>query len=181
MNLPQKYKWLLSEPGPKMILEGLKIYGIKEIPGEKSNAIILGWAKEFDIEDIYTNDDVAWCALAHAHVAKAAGKEVPYKRYELLRAKSWMESFGEEIDLEDAMLGDTVVFKRPGGYHVAQYIGEDKDNIHCLGGNQSNAYNITRIPKIRLVAVRRPLYKNKPANIRKIHLEPAGEISVNEA
>ena len=57
--LPQQYKWLENETGPKMLIEALKCYGVTEIPGAKSNDIIMLWAKELGIEKQYTNDDTA--------------------------------------------------------------------------------------------------------------------------
>jgi cell wall-associated NlpC family hydrolase len=79
------------------------------------------------------------------------------------------------------MLGDTLVFKRPGGGHVGIYVGEDSQCYHVMGGNQSNAYGFTRIAKGRLVAARRPKYINQPENVRVIHLAATGAISKDEA
>lgn len=179
MNLPAQYQWLLQEPGPRMIIEGLKFYGIKEIKGQKSNPIIIQWAKDFGIYHIYKNDDDAWCALAHAAVAKNAGKPVPFRGYELLRAKSWLQ-WGEEVPIGEQMYGDTVIFKRPKGYHVGLDIGEDEDCIHTMGGNQGDMYCIVRMPKSRLVGVRRLYQVAMPPNIRKINLYPTGAISTDE-
>jgi hypothetical protein len=44
--LPKMYQWLNDEDAPRMLVEGLKFYGIKEMVGKKHNPIILGWAKE---------------------------------------------------------------------------------------------------------------------------------------
>jgi hypothetical protein len=55
MKLPKKYEWLLAEPGPKMLVEFLKIYGTTETPGNRDNPIILEWAKEAGIKD-YKHD-----------------------------------------------------------------------------------------------------------------------------
>ena len=80
------------------------------------------------------------------------------------------------------MLGDILVFKRDGGGHVGFYIGEDNDCYHVLGGNQSNAMNVTRILKSRLFQARRTAWSiAQPANVRKIILDPKGKISTNEA
>lgn len=181
MTLPRYYEWLLQEPGPRMIVEALKFYGIKEIKGKKSNPVIMGWAKEFGLHaHIFDNDDTAWCALAHAKVAKDAGKPVPFKNYELVRAKSWL-NWGEEVPIGEQLFGDTLIFQRPDGHHVGLDIGEDEDCMHTLGGNQSDAYCIVRIPKSRLIGVRRMYKTGMPSNVRKITLYPTGVISSNEA
>lgn len=178
--LPFDYRWLQAEPGPKMLIEALKLYGIKEIPGAKSNPVIMGWAKHLGVDNIYKNDDDAWCSVAHAFVATSAGKEVPMKGYDLLRAKEWA-NFGNPMPLMSAMLGDTLIFNRPGGYHVGLYVGEDYNAYHVLGGNQSNQYGFTRISKDRLFRVRRPVFKTGvPANLRKVTLSVSGELSQNE-
>jgi uncharacterized protein (TIGR02594 family) len=176
--IPEKYKWLESEPGPKMLLEGLKIYGTAELVGPKHNPIILGWADEIGVGNIVNDDEQAWCGLAHAYVAFKAGKSLlPLKGWHLLRALDWLV-WG--IGVEEPELGDTLVFKRPGGGHVGIYIFETLKTYGCMGGNSSNTYKIVEIDKLRLVGSRRPVYTEKPPNVRKIFMSPSGEISVNE-
>jgi uncharacterized protein (TIGR02594 family) len=179
MPLPKHYEWLNAEGAPKMLVEALKLYGLKEMPGKgKSNPEILKWAKELGVSKIYEDDDIAWCALSHAIVAKRAGKEVPFTGYDLLRAKSFAK-WGMES--KTPQLGDTLVFQRPNGFHVGLYVGEDKEAYHVLGGNQGNAYNIMRIAKNRLYAARRPDYGIKPKNVRKVLLEATGGLSNDES
>ena len=60
MTLPAKYKWLANEPGPLMLLEALKLYGVDEIKGRQHNPEILSWAKETGIKG-YVNDEIPWC------------------------------------------------------------------------------------------------------------------------
>lgn len=175
--IPAQYQWLLAEGAPRMLVEALKLYGTKEIYGTKHNPEILSWAKELGIEKIYTADETPWCSLAHAVIAKRAGKVVPLKGYDLLRALRWV-IFGDSI--KEPMLGDTLIFKRDGGGHVGIYVGEDKDAYHVLGGNQSDMYCIVRIAKNRLYEARRPHYNNQPANVRKVFLSQYGQLSKNE-
>lgn len=177
--IPEKYKWLTSESGPKMILEGLKIYGTAELVGPKHNPVILGWADEIGIGGLVNDDEQAWCGLAHAYVAFKAGKSLlPLKGWDLLRALKWLY-WGIHVD--EPELGDTLIFKRPGGGHVGIYIFQTATTYGCMGGNSSNTYKIVEIDKARLVGARRPRYVVKPANVRKIFLLPSGEISTNEA
>lgn len=175
MTLPQQYAFLANEPGPKILIEALKLYGTKEQPGTGDNPEILSWAKETGLFRIYSNDSIPWCGLFMAVVAKRAGKDIPK---DPLWALNWAK-FGTKVDLP--MLGDVIVFKRPSGGHVAIYVGEDATTWHVLGGNQSDAVTITRIAKTRAVAYRRPVYNVQPENVRVIKLDASGPVSSNEA
>lgn len=175
MNLPKQYSWLLLELGPKMMEEFLKIYGITEEPGAADNPLILEWAKETGLGRDYKHDAVAWCGLTMAIIAKRAGKELPPNP---LWALNWA-LFGNKVT-DGAKLGDVLVFKRAGGGHVALYIGEDDECYHCGGGNQSDTTSIIRKPKNRVYAIRRPVYKDQPSNVRKIILSPEGVIDNKE-
>lgn len=175
MTLPNKYKWLLNEPGPKMLREFIKIYGVKEAPGAIDNPVILAWAKEVGVQDTYNHDEVPWCGLAMAVIAKRAGKAFDFQP---LWAKNWAR-FGQKVK-DEPRLGDILVYTRKGGGHVGLYIAEDDECYHTGGGNQLNEVNIIRMQKSRLYAVRRPLYKVIPSNVRPIYLNAEGEISSNE-
>ena len=175
--LPSRYAWLAREPGPKMIVEAIKLFGTMEKPGSANNPTIVAWAKEVggEVADVYKADIIPWCGLFMAVVAKRAGKEPP--RHPLW-ALSW-SAFGAKADRP--ALGDVLVFTRSGGGHVCLYVGEDASAFHVLGGNQSDRVCITRIAKARLYAARRPLYRVEPANVRPIRLEATGALSLNEA
>jgi uncharacterized protein (TIGR02594 family) len=177
-QLPEAYKWLKQEPAPRILIEFLNIYGTIEYPGYADSPLILNWAKECGLGEIYTHDAVPWCALAMTLCAKRAG--VPYpKGYDALRAMSFA-NWG--TGQRSAMLGDVLVFAREGGAHVGLYVGEDEKCFHVIGGNQSDSVNIARIEKSRTEAIRRTPWKIKqPANIRKVYLSPNGEVSKNEA
>lgn len=172
--LPRQYAYLEKEPGPKMLLEMLKIYGTKEVAGSRDNPEIMAWANEIGVGKTYVHDSIPWCGLCVGVVAVRAGKEIPKTP---LWAKSWAD-FG--VKSPDPSLGDVLVFSRNGGGHVTLYVGEDHDYFHCMGGNQSDQVNITRIAKNRLYACRRPIYINQPANVRSIFLNGSGPISHNE-
>lgn len=179
MSLPQQYQFLLQEPGPKMLIEALKLYGTKEIYGTKHNQVILDWAKVVGIPELVKNDEQAWCGLFMAFVAIRGQKHVPMKSYDILRALKWV-GFGTPVN--EAMLGDVLVFKRPGGGHVGMYVGEDDQNYHVLGGNQSDMVCFRRFEKKRMIAIRRPVYSiGQPQNVRKIMLSAVGVVSTNEA
>jgi uncharacterized protein (TIGR02594 family) len=175
--LPEQYGWLAREPGPKMIVEALRLYGTLEGPGTTNNGKIIAWAKEIGgkLADVYKADSIPWCGLFMAVVARRAGKEIPRNP---LWALSW-SAFGAAASRP--ALGDVLVFLRHGGGHVGLYVGEDETAFHVLGGNQSDAVSIKRIARSRLYAARRPAYRTQPANVRPIPLTASGSLSVNEA
>lgn len=174
--IPEKYKWLLNEGAPRMLVEALKLYGTKEVIGAGDNPEILAWAKETGLNKVYSADSVPWCGLFMAVVAKRADKDIPK---DPLWARNWAK-FGQSVP--EPGLGDVLVFQRGNAGHVSLYIGEDETAYHCLGGNQSDGVTITRIAKSRCIAIRRPVWKTlQPDNVRKIVLEADGELSTNEA
>lgn len=175
--LPSEYKWLEKEPSPAILLEMLKIHGTLEFLGTSDNPIILGWAKELGLDDIYKHDDTPWCGLTVGLVVKRAGLngiKTP------LWAKAWAQWGTPQ---KTAMLGDVLVFDRQGGGgHVGLYVGEDKDCYHVIGGNQRDSVCISRIMKNRIFAIRRTSWKvAQPANIRRVLLSATGAPTTNEA
>jgi uncharacterized protein (TIGR02594 family) len=161
---------------PKMISEGRKLLGTVETPGAGNTPAIMGWASELGLNRIYTADAVPWCGLFVAIVAKRAGK-VPVNGP--LWALNWAR-FGTPAGQPG--LGDVLTFIRPGGGHVALYVGEDNTSYHVLGGNQSDRVCVTRIAKSRLHSARIPPFKvQMPESRRPIILRPNGQLSENEA
>lgn len=176
MNLPSPYAWLTRESGPKMLKAALALHGIREFSGAADNPVILNWARETGLSRVYSGDEIPWCGLFMAVAAKHADKPVPDGPLWALNWALWKREAGQP------MLGDVLVFIRPGGGHVAIYVGEDGRTYHCLGGNQADAVSITRIDKKRLRAVRRPRWRiAQPGNVRPIRLASVGTISSNEA
>lgn len=176
MQLPKQYAWLAKEPGPRILLEALKVYGTAETPGPGNNPAIMAWAKATKLDKAYTADSIAWCGLAMAYVALQAGWDLPINP---LWAQNWLK-WGNPSD--KPMLGDVLVFGRKGGGHVGLYVGEDVQSMHTLGGNQSDAVNIKRIAKSRLLGARRcPWRVNQPSNVRPVTLAAGGALSTNEA
>lgn len=173
----KQYQWLSNEISPKVIFEAVKLYGTREIVGKQHSKEILSWAKELGMENTYTNDEIPWCGLFTAIVIKRAGFDVVKNP---LWARNW-NNFG--TPQKTAMLGDVLVFIRPGGGgHVGFYIGEDDTCYHVIGGNQSNMVNTTRILKSRCIGIRRcPWRISQPKNVRVIKLAATGEISTNES
>lgn len=174
--LLSQYAWLAKEPGPKMLIEALKVFGTVEGPGARDNPTILAWAAEIGQGRTYSHDSIPWCGLFMGLIAHRAGRPVVDSP---LWALSWAD-FGKSA-AGGAMLGDVLTFKRNGGGHVSLYVGEDSAAFHCLGGNQSDKVCITRIAKSRLYRARRSSYSVQPANVRKVVLASNGKLSTNEA
>lgn len=172
-----RYKWLETENSPKILDEAVKLYGTREIVGKQHSKEILSWAKELGLEKTYTNDEIPWCGLFLAIIVKRAGFEVVKNP---LWARSWND-FGTKQ--AKAMLGDVLVFTRPGGGgHVGIYVGEDDTCYHVLGGNQNNMVNTTRILKSRCIGIRRCNWRvSQPKNVRVIKLSGDGQISADES
>lgn len=170
------YDFLKEEKAPKILVEAVKLLGVKEIVGTPNNPIILQWAKDLKLDKIYTNDAIPWCGLFVAYVVKQAGKEVAKNPLYALNWSSW----GNAVDVPK--LGDILTFKRDGGGHVGIYVGEDSECYHVLGGNQSDMVKVSRIAKSRLFKARRtPWSVAQPKEVRVIKLDSKGSISKNEA
>lgn len=180
-NLPNQYKWLSNEDGPKMITEALKLFDAKEDLSVRNNPTIMAWAKEIGgkTAQIYLADSIPWCGVFMAIVAKRAKKTIVTDPFWAL---NW-GTFGKHSPIP--MFGDVLVFTRitsdgKTAGHVTLYIGEDNTHYHCLGGNQSDKVCITRIKKTRLYTCRRPIYNNQPANVKVVKLFNLGTVSEKE-
>ena len=164
---------------PRIVREALALLGTTEIAGPKSNHIITAWAKETNSKDDnwYNTDSIPWCGLFVGVVAQRSEWELPKEH---LRALAW-QNFGNKVNLNDAILGDVLVFKRKGGGHVGLYVAEDANSFYVLGGNQSDKVNIAKIAKNRLFSVNRPKYKiAMPESAKKYYFNINAPISTNE-
>jgi uncharacterized protein (TIGR02594 family) len=143
---------------PRAIQEAVKLIGVVEAPGPKNNSVITDWQKEIGdrANAWYTQDSIPWCGLFVAVVVLRTGR-APVQNY--LRARDWAD-WGEAS--HRPCVGDILIFARQGGGHVGFYVGENATSYYVLGGNQSDAVNITKISKHRLVCVRQPIYKTRP-------------------
>ncbi|UAB85449.1 TIGR02594 family protein [Zunongwangia sp. SCSIO 43204] len=127
--------------------------GTKEISGSEDNPQIVKYAEESGIIGI-TNDEIAWCSTFVNWVAKKAGLQSSGSA----AARSWT-NIG--IAVKDPKPGDIVVFWREDPLswkgHVGFFTGFNKDAsiVYCLGGNQSNAVNITGYDAKKVLSYRR--------------------------
>ena len=160
------------------------VLGVREVAGEGNNPMIMRWAEEIGAPDWYDNDDKPWCtvpanrSLMAVHLPMARHLD-PRKRdgFDLLRAETFVH-YG--LPLEETTLGCILVFKRPGGHHVAFYLGENDTHYCVIGGNQSNDVSIMWIKKERCIAKRWPTDIPIPVS-GPVRLTRTGVISNDEA
>lgn len=176
-QLPAAYRWLDDVVEvPRTIVEGLQLLGVRETPGGASDPVILSWAEEIGVADVYNRDEIPWCGLFAGVVVKRAGWSVVPGP---LWARNWTR-FGGPSAVPG--LGDVLAFSRGTGGHVGFYVAEDPVAYHVLGGNQGDAVSITRIEKGRLIAARRPVWRvRQPAGVRPYVVAADGVLSIDES
>lgn len=123
--------------------------GTREVSGAGSNARIAGFFKDAGHPEI-ASDDVAWCAAFVGACLVRAGSRGTGS----LLARSYL-AWGQPLDA--FRLGAIAVLSRgsdPNAGHVGFLVGETRDGIRLLGGNQNNAVTIEEFPKSRLLGLR---------------------------
>lgn len=143
----------LANPSHVWFKEALRLMGLREVAGPKSNKTILDMAKNLRID--YKGDDIPWCGLFVGHCVGSTLEREPLPG-NVLSARAWGR-FG--ISTQPTM-GAIMVFWRKslgsGLGHVAFYAGEDADAYRVVGGNQGDSVSTTWIAKDRLVGARWP-------------------------
>lgn len=98
-----------------------------------------------------------WCGAFLAWIMRRQSIGIP-QRY--ASAIEWLR-WGRKIDAP--AVGCVVVFKRPGGAHVALVIGRREDGwLYCLGGNQKDSVCILAFDPERAEGYRWPLGEPPP-------------------
>ena len=128
-----------------------------EKPGDDSNPIILKiiqWALPYIQDDA----DAAWCAIYMSYMFHVCGYDHLFPKTMLARDPHNKE-YGKEVSVEEAQLGDIVVYWRisPDSWkgHVGIVIRVTDDVIYTLGGNQDNKINITPYKRSTVLSIRR--------------------------
>lgn len=128
--------------------------GTKEIPGTRSNPLILSWVKALGAKyptmrrniDWYTNDDIAWCGLG---AAAAVGLCLP--GYMPPVAPLWALNWGPwGVKLDQPATGALLPMRRAGGGHITIIESFDGTFFYCRGANQDNQINLAKYPKSRV-------------------------------
>lgn len=157
---------------PRWLQVAERYVGIREIPGPRHNRTILHWLGKLNAW--WREDETPWCGVFVAYCMKEAG--LPYPKL-YMRAKAWSD-YGSLLRRDRLAPGAILIFDRKGGGHVGFYVGEDAGFYYVLGGNQSNAVNVMKLGKSRLVASRWP--KGEPVLGKPVHMK-GGVVSTNEA
>lgn len=143
----------------KALQIALQEYGKTEVVGPGHNGDIVNYFAKSGNSWV-KDDETAWCAAFVGYCLETAG----YGSTKKLNARSYL-SYGRATTAPK--LGDIVVFWRgtPNGWegHVAFYISEIGDDVHVLGGNQSNQVNISAYPKSKVLGYRTGFAKDAPA------------------
>ena len=162
----------MSKPDPDWLSMARQYVGLKEIPGPRHNATILKWLEKLNAW--WRNDETPWCGVFCAAIMQEVGLPYP-KMY--MRARAW-DDYGVLLRPDRLAPGAILVFDRKGGGHVGFYVGEDAGFYYVLGGNQSNAVNVMKLGKSRLVASRWP--RGEPVTSGPVFMK-GGMVSTNEA
>jgi len=143
----------------EILLKAYEEVGTKEVPGSGDNPRIVEYHKFSTRDDLIgMADSVPWCASFICWVLEKVGLKSTNSK----RARSF-EDLGEHVSIEDFLPGDILVFYRnglaSGQGHVTIGLKITKscfgDKAYCLGGNQSDAVNVTKYPLNKLTAIRR--------------------------
>jgi uncharacterized protein (TIGR02594 family) len=141
---------------PFWMAHARRYIGVAEVPGPKSNPVIVGFWKLAKLSGI-KDDLVPWCAGFACAVLEEAGIRSPRTD----GAKNFL-LWGQPLPM--ASVGCIVVFGRTGGYHVGFVVGKDKaGNLLVLGGNQGDAVNIRAFPLPRVLGYVWPPHEPVPA------------------
>lgn len=175
---PLTHEALLGQPAeaagtmPPWLAEGFRMKGLHE---RRDNARLAGWFHDaVDVDPA----EIPWCG---AFVATCLKRVLPDTVLPVnpLGARNWM-SYGEP---SHGHIGAVAVFwrVRPSDWrgHVAFAVGQDATTIHVLGGNQSDAVTVTRMPRDRLLGYTWPA--GEGAGIPLPRMQTGGTISTNEA
>ena len=116
--------------------------GEKEVPGLQHNPQIIEYHSTTTLKA--TTDEVPWCSSFVNWCMVRAG----YTPTRSAAARSWA-TYGKQTPPVE---GCIVVLTRNGGGHVGFYVKSTASHVYVLGGNQSNAVNVSAYPKTRVIA-----------------------------
>ena len=116
--------------------------GVHEIPGPGDNSEIVSWFKFCpELPHSMWHDATAWCSIFLNAAFALAG----FKGTGSAAAISWAK-WGHEVEYEDALPGDVVVFQWDSGqHHVALLEAQDDDRVKVVGGNQGSAGEVSEV------------------------------------
>jgi len=135
-----------------LFLYMMDFYGLKEIPGELDEKIIVSFFQDIGFPQIQ-DDETAWCAAALNACCQRKGYEHPGT----LKARDWLNC-GQVI--MKPKIGDVLIFWRisPDSEwgHVNLFVSHRNGFYYGYGGNQHNRFDISAYPDSHLLGIRRP-------------------------
>lgn len=163
---------------PAWLARARRYLGLREVPGSKSEPIIVGWWKA--LAQSFRDDLVPWCGGFVGGVFVESG--IPPTKNPA-GARNWL-NFG--VPLPRPAVGSVVVFWRgsKSGWsgHVGFVVGRDaKDNLMVLGGNQGDMVSIKPFGRDRVLGYRWPANTRLPESYDLPLLKSDGRVSTNEA
>jgi peptidoglycan hydrolase-like protein with peptidoglycan-binding domain len=165
---------------PPMLREARKHLGTREIPGPRSNPIIIGWASDLKAADAlawYPDDDIAWCGLFHAILALRCHPDLEMPP-NVLSARNWggrdvprgvnksaavEPGWGQEGPApqrgDSLHLGSTGIMWRTSRHrswhgHIGIIDAQNTTHVRMIGGNQSNSVSRAWYPRGRFLGTR---------------------------
>lgn len=128
-------------------------YGLSEVPGERSNPIIMEMARSLGLA--YPDDSTSWCALFAGFVLKKSECEYVAS----LVARDFLQV---GLPSPEPVFGALAIFWResPTSWkgHVGFVLSVSASHIYVLGGNQSNKVRVSPYPKSQLLGYRIPQF-----------------------
>lgn len=125
--------------------------GVREFPGDRDNPRVVEYLQSTSLKaPMNNNDETHWCSAFVNWCVERAGFEGTDSAW----ARSWL-NWGKP--LATPRRGCIVVFTRGAASgHVAFHVSSTATTVKVLGGNQSDAVNIARFPKSRVLGYRQP-------------------------
>lgn len=138
-----------------VINEILKLYGVAEVAGAKSNPVLLEIIKKH-IPEADDDSAFAWCGVMMAEAFERSGrKELIPQGY--TAARSWLK-LPNPVTIDNAKYGDIVILWRgtPTGWqgHVGCYVNRNETHVFLAGGNQNDRVGIAPYGIERVLGVR---------------------------
>jgi uncharacterized protein (TIGR02594 family) len=137
---------------PPWLAEAWQHLSVSEHPGARHNETILAFFRDAGHPNV-TRDEVPWCAAFVGACLERTGS----RSSRSLLARSYL-SWGHRI--QEPRFGAIAVLSRgadPALGHVGFYIGETKDTLLLLGGNQSDRVSVAAYARDRLLEYRWPV------------------------
>lgn len=138
-------------PDPLWLAEARRHLGVREWPGRRHNPAVLRFFKAAGFGGV-RDDETPWCAAFVNAVLRDTGLPGSGK----LLARSFL-AWG--VPLDDPRPGAIAVLRRGRSTwqgHVGFVVDHDPTHLILLGGNQSNAVNLARYPRSKLLGLRWP-------------------------